>query len=73
MQKFARVVDGIVAEVFTPPTGFTIQECFTPQIVALFEPCPSEVMEMWLKKPDGTFEAPPQPPATDTPTDTPTG
>lgn len=60
MQKFARVFDNVVVEVFTPPIGFTIQECFTPQIAAMFEPCPSEVIEMWVKKSDGSFE-PPQP------------
>ena len=59
--KYARVVESIVQEVFTPPEGLTINDCFTPQVVALFEPCPEEVEQNWIKEPDGTFAAPPEP------------
>jgi hypothetical protein len=58
--KYARVSDSIVQEVFTPLEGFTIDECFTAEIVAQFEPCPAEVQGSWLKQPDGTFVAPPE-------------
>lgn len=62
MQKYARVVDSIVLEVFTPPAAFPgIDQCFTPQVVALFEACPSVVEAGWIKKPDGSFETPPPP------------
>jgi len=61
--KYARVLDSVVQEVFTPPTGMTIEDCFTPQVVVLFEPCPDEVEQNWVKESDGSFVAPPLPPA----------
>jgi hypothetical protein len=63
--KYARIVSNSVQEVFTPPDGFTIEECFHPDVVKLFEPVPDEVDVGWLKNPDGTFSAPPvvEPPA----------
>lgn len=59
--KYARVLDSVVQEVFTPPTGLTLEDCFTPQVAALFEPCPIEVEQNWIKQEDGTFVAPPEP------------
>lgn len=65
--KYARISEARrVLEVFTPPTGFIINDCFTPQIVAQFEPCLDEVEQNWIKQEDGTFVAPPpllEPPA----------
>lgn len=61
--KYARVFDSIVQEVFTPPPGLTIEQCFTPEVAALFETCPEEVQQNWIKEPDGSFVAPPLPPA----------
>lgn len=64
MQKYARVVNSVVAEVFTPPADFPdIAQCFTPQVVAMFEPCPAEVEAGWIKKADNSFEAQPPPPS----------
>lgn len=60
--KYARVIDSIVVETFTPPSGFTIEECFTPQVVAMFEECPEEVEQNWIKQEDGSFGPPPPPP-----------
>jgi len=57
--KYARVLDSVVQEVFTPPAGLTIEDCFTPQVVVLFEPCPDEVEQNWIKESDGSFVAPP--------------
>ena len=65
--KYARVLDSIVQEVFVPPAGLTIEDCFTPEVVALFEPCPDEVEQNWIKEPDGSFVAPPPPPEPPTP------
>lgn len=48
MSKFARVVSGVVQEVFTPPNGFNINDCFTPEVVAQFRPCPDDVEPGWL-------------------------
>lgn len=60
--KYARIsTKNTVIEVFTPPTGFTIEECFTPELVAQFEPVPDDVEQNWIKQADGTFVAPPEP------------
>jgi hypothetical protein len=56
--KYARVVETIVVETFIPPEGFTIDQCFTPEVVALFEAVPAEVEVNWIKNPDGTFSPP---------------
>lgn len=56
--KYARVVDNIVFEVFITPAGFSIDECFTSELVAQFEQCPSEVEGGWIKQADGMFVAP---------------
>jgi hypothetical protein len=48
-----------VIETFVPPSGFTINDCFTPEIVAQFEQVPDEVAQGWIKQEDGTFIAPP--------------
>ena len=48
MSKYARSVNGVVQEVFTPPNGFSINDCFTPEVVALFRSCPDEVEAGWL-------------------------
>ncbi len=57
--KYARLSsDNIVIEVFTPPPAFAIEDCFTPEIVAQFEPCPQEVDQNWIKSLDGNYIAP---------------
>lgn len=56
--KYARVVNSVVQEVFTPPEGFTLQECFTAEVVAQFLPCPEDVQGCWVLQPDGSFSAP---------------
>lgn len=55
--KYARIVDNKVWEVFTPPTGVDISECFTPELVAQFTECPSDVEQNWTVE-DGEFIAP---------------
>lgn len=55
--KYARIVDNKVWEVFTPPFGVDISECFTAEIVSQFIQCPAEVEQNWEY--DGTnFTAP---------------
>lgn len=56
--KYAQVSSGLVTEVFTPQPGFTIEESFTPEVVALFQPCPEEVEANWIQTSDGTFLPP---------------
>lgn len=64
IMKYARIINNLVIEIFTPPANVPIEECFTPEIVAQFEPVPQEVEQNWVKEPDGSFSAPitePQP------------
>lgn len=59
--KYARAQNQRVLEVFSPPEGFKLEECFSPSIAALFERCPDDAEANWRKLEDGTFEGPPQP------------
>jgi hypothetical protein len=57
--KHARIsTDNVVLEVFTPPEGFSIADCFTPELAAQFVPVPDQVEQNWIKNPDGSFSAP---------------
>src|SRR6478735_1818343 len=59
MATFARILDGRVAELFTPPDGSDIADCFHPDVAAQFIPVPDEkpVVDGWTY--DGqTFAAP---------------
>lgn len=59
---YFRPVDGIVAELFTPPDDVPLEECFHADCAALFislpDGVPAEVGWTW----DGTTLAPPPPP-----------
>ena len=57
--KYARIANSIVLEVFTPPEGFTLAECFVPQLVAQFQACPEHVESGWILEADGSFSEPP--------------
>lgn len=43
MTKYARIVENIVIEIFTPQEGFVISECFTPEVVDMFSEVPDNV------------------------------
>ena len=34
MSSYARIVGGVIAEIITPPAGFTLAQCYAPSIVA---------------------------------------
>lgn len=36
MSIYAHISNGVVAELFTPPAGFTLAQCFTPAVAANF-------------------------------------
>jgi hypothetical protein len=55
--KYARIVNDTVIETFVPHSGATIEECFTPDLVAQFIICPDEVEPRWIHK-DGVFFIP---------------
>lgn len=61
--KYARIIDSTAVEVFTPPEGFTLAECFTAELVAQFVPCSDEVESGWIEQENGSFNPPvPTPP-----------
>ena len=43
MKNYARIVNGVAVEVFSPPEGFTIEECFHPDVVVQFTECPLNI------------------------------
>lgn len=55
--KYARVNGTDVIEICTPIDGFTIDQCFHPDIVAQLIPCLDEVTPEWTYV-DGEFVAP---------------
>lgn len=40
MALFGRVVDDMIVELFEEPEGFTIDECFHPEVRAMFQEVP---------------------------------
>lgn len=52
MPKYARLINNVVQEVFIPMAGFTIEESFTPEVVAMFQLCPDDVEAGWLYDPN---------------------
>ncbi len=60
MTLYARVINNVAVELFTPPTGFTIQECFTADIAAQFQSVPSGT-EAGATLANGTWTNPPPP------------
>ena len=70
MTKMARIVDGIVGDVIVPVEGFTIEECFHPDILAMYTLVADEVQPGWVVTEGGIV--PPAPaPAEEAPADTP--
>ena len=63
--EYARVVGGTVFELFTPPTGVSLSECFTADVAAQFVAVPAgqTPAQGWIYS-GGTFAAPvvPMPP-----------
>lgn len=57
MTKYARVIGGIVQEVFIPPGNVPMKDCFTPEVVAMFTECPEEVEAGWHYRPELDLDA----------------
>jgi len=55
--KYARVNGTDVFEICTPIAGFTIDQCYHPDIVAQLIPCADEVTPEWTYV-DGVFVTP---------------
>lgn len=61
--KTARIQNNIVVEILVPVAGFTIDQCFHPDILAVCEQVEDEVQVNWIKQEDGSFAAPEEPSA----------
>lgn len=57
MTNYCRVVDNFCMEVFASPNefGFTIDECFTPEVRAMFEEVPDWVEPNATRDADGVW------------------
>ena len=55
--KATKKVTAKVVEVFTPPKGFELKDCFTKEVAAQFVKCQPDVQVGWLYE-DGKFNAP---------------
>lgn len=57
--KYARILsNNTVIETFTPPTGFSLADCFHPSIASQFVEVSDGVEANWVKQGDGSFSAP---------------
>lgn len=65
--KYARIENGIVAEVVELPEGFTLKECFHASLIDKFKPCGDEVAAGWIHEGILRFSAPPEPEPTTAP------
>jgi len=57
---YARIHNGVVAEICVPVEGFTIEQCFHPTLVDQMVPCTPDVQMGWSYE-NGVFTAPPAP------------
>ena len=57
---YARVVQGIVVEVYQSAAGQHPGDCFVPELAAQFIPCPALVQAHWHHRPDGSFAPAPR-------------
>ena len=53
----ARITDGVVGDVIVPIQGFRIEECFHPDLLALYVTVDGDVQPGWIVTEDG-FAAP---------------
>ena len=61
--KTARIQNNKVVEILVPIAGFTIDQCFHPDILATCEQVEDDVQVNWVRQEDGSFAAPPEPSA----------
>lgn len=50
--RYALIENNQVKDIFIKPEGFTIEECFSPEIVPLYIPCPNNISEGDFYDPD---------------------
>jgi hypothetical protein len=54
--KMARITDGVVGDVIVPIEGFSIEECFHPDVLALYVTVADDVQPGWIVTEDGIVE-----------------
>jgi hypothetical protein len=59
----ARIVNDTVVEILTPISGFSIEQCFHPSILAQCVDLEHGMQVGWVKQEDGSFAAPEEPSA----------
>ena len=67
MTKMARITDGVVGDVIVPIQGFRIEECFHPDLLALYVTVADEVQPGWIVTEDGIVAPEPEAPAEEAP------
>ena len=61
---YARIQGNTVAEIVKPVDGFSIQQCFHPDLLKIIINCPDDVQAGWSYDAEtGAFTAPPEPEA----------
>jgi hypothetical protein len=65
--KMARITDGIVGDVIVPIDGFTIEECFHPDLLAQYVSVDDDVQSGWIVTEDGIVAPEPEAPAEEAP------
>ena len=61
---YARIQGNAVVEILKPVDGFSIQQCFHPELLKNAISCPDEVQVGWSYDAEaGAFTAPPEPEA----------
>ena len=68
----ARIIDGKIAEIFTPVSGFSVEECFHPSVLGQSFDVADDVQVGWVQQEDGSFAAPVVVTLAETPAETPT-
>jgi hypothetical protein len=61
MTKMARITDGVVGDVIVPIDGFTIEECFHPDVLAQYVTVSGDVQPGWVLTGDGFAAPEPEP------------
>ena len=56
MTKMARIIDGVVDEIIVPVEGFTIEECFHPDVLVHYSPVADDVQSGWVVTEDGIVD-----------------
>lgn len=55
---YARIQGNAVVEIIKPVDGFSIQQCFHPDLLKNIFYCPDDVQAGWVRQEDGTFVDP---------------